>query len=100
MKKNLIFILLFINSLLISICVVQNWNFQNSAIDLLSESDTASISIEVIDETTNNLHVKLYKYLAKENGAVVYKKYLTVNYNNVELFNDEVDFDKIDLTRG
>ena len=96
MKKNLIFILLFINSLLISICVVQNWNFQNSAIDLLSESDTASISVTVIDEIANNLHVKLYKYLAKENGSVVYKKYLTVNYNNVELFNDEVDFDKIE----
>lgn len=94
MKKNLIFILLFINSIIISICIVQNWNFQNSAIDLLSESDTASISIKVIDETTNNLHVKLYKYLAK--GAVVYKKYLTVNYNNVSLFHDEVDFDKIE----
>ena len=98
MKNNLIFILLFLNSILISICVVHNWNFDESAINLLSESD--SVSIKVIDETKtidkDKLRVKLYKYIAKENGEVVYRKYLNVDYNDVNLFNGEVPFDKIE----
>ena len=94
MKNNLIFILLLLNSILISICVVHNWNFDESAINLLSESD--SVSIKVIDETTNKLRVKLYKYIARENGEVVYRKYLNVDYNDVNLFNGEVPFDKIE----
>ena len=94
MKNNLIFILLFLNSILISISVVHNWNFAESAIDLLSESD--SVSIKVIDETTNKLRVKLYKYIARENGEVVYRKYLNVYYNDVNIFHGEVPFDKIE----
>ena len=96
MKNNLIFILLFLNSILISICVVHNWNFAESAIDLLSESDTASVSIKVIDEISNKLRVRLYKQIAKENGEVVYRKILYVYYNDVNLFYGEVPFDKIE----
>ena len=50
MKPNLIFIFLLVNSISFSICVVQNWNFDSSAKDLLSSSDTASLSIKVIEE--------------------------------------------------
>ena len=71
MKQNLIIIFLLLNSIFFSICVVQNWNFANSAKDLLSSSDYHSI--KVLEETKDGLYVKLYKYLAKENGAVVYK---------------------------
>ena len=49
-----------------------------------------------MEETKDNLFVKLYKYLAKENGAVVYRKYLTVTYNNNPVFDGEVNFDKIE----
>lgn len=65
MKPNLIFIFLLVNSISFSICVVQNWNFDSSAKDLLSSSDTASLSIKVIEEKNDNLYVKLYKYIAK-----------------------------------
>ena len=96
MKQNIIFILLFLNSLFISISIVHNWNFDNSAIDLLSASDTAFASIKVIEETKDNLYVKLYKYIAKENGAVVYRKFLTVSYQASLIFDGEVDFDGIE----
>ena len=96
MKQNLIFIFLLLNSISISICVVQNWNFANSTKDLLSTSDTASLSIKVIEETTDSLYVKLYKYLAKENGTVVYRKYLTISYGDTQIYDGlEVDYDKI-----
>ena len=96
MKHNLIFIFLLLNSIFFSYCVVQNWNFDNSAKDLLSASDTASLSIKVIEETTDNLYVKLYKYLAKENGEVVYKKYLSISYSGTKIYDGlEVDYDKI-----
>ena len=75
MKNNLIFILLFLNSILISISVVHNWNFDESAIDLLSESDTASVSIKVIDEISNKLRVRLYKQIAKENEMLYIEKF-------------------------
>ena len=96
MKQNIIFILVFLNSIFFSISYVQNWNFQNSAIDLLSASDTASVSIKVLEETKDNLYVKLYKYIAKENGEVVYRKYLTVKYNNATIYDGQVDFDGIE----
>ena len=96
MKYNLIFIFILLNSIFFSICVVQNWNFESSAIDLLSASDTATLSIPVIEESYDNLYVKLYKYLAKNNVAVVYKKYLTVSYGGYTIFNDEVDYDDIE----
>lgn len=84
MIHNLIFVLVFLNSIFISESVVHNWNFDNSALDLLSESD--SLSFKVIEETTNDLYAKLYKYIAKENGEVVYRKYLTMYYNSEPIF--------------
>ena len=95
MKHNLIFIFLLLNSIFFSICVVQNWNFEESAIDLLSNSTYQSI--KVIDETNSDgLTVKLYKYIAKEDGAVAYRKYLTVSYGGSTLYDGVVDFNNIE----
>ena len=95
MKQNLIFIFVFLNSILISISLVHNWNFENSAIDLLSSSDYHSI--KVLEDTKDGLYVKLYKYIAKENGEVVYKKYLTISYNSTNIYDGlEVDYDDIE----
>ena len=97
MEQNLIFILVFLNSIIISISLVQNWNFDNSAIDLLSASDTATLSFPVIEGTTDNLYVKLYKYLAKTSDGVVYKKYLTISYGGTIIYDGlEVDYDDIE----
>ena len=38
----------------------------------------------------------MYKYLGKENGAIVYKKYLDVYYYDQLVYKGEVDFDKIE----
>ena len=95
MKHNLIFIFALLNSIFFSICVVQNWNFEESAIDLLSNSTYQSI--KVIDETNSDgLTVKLYKYIAKEDGAVAYRKYLTVSYGGSTLYDGVVDFNNIE----
>ena len=94
MEYRFIFLIIFLNSLFLAFSVVQQWNFDNSAIDILASSDSASI--KVIEETTDGLFVKLYKYLAKEGGSVVYRKYLTVSYYGSSKCNDlEVNFDKI-----
>ena len=94
MKHNLILIFVLLNLIFFSVCVVQNWNFGNSARNLLSTSTYQSI--KVIEETTDSLSVKLYKYIAKEDGAVIYKKYLTVYYGSTEICDGlEVDYDQI-----
>ena len=81
MEYRFIFMIIFLNSLFFSFSIVQEWNFENSSKDLLSTSD--SNSIEVLNKKNKaNLYVKLYKYLAKENGAVVYRKYLDVYYDD------------------
>ena len=94
MEHDLILIITFLNIIFSSISVVQQWNLINSAIDLLS-SNTNPVKITVMDETTDDLKVELYKYFSKENGVVVYKKYLKITKNDNIIFNDKVDFDKI-----
>ena len=46
------------------------------------------------------MFVELYKYIAEENGAVVYRKYLNVYITTTDpytrIFNGEVDYDEID----
>ena len=95
MKHNLIFIFVLLNSIFFSICVVQNWNFNNSAIDLLSASDP--LSLPVIEETNSDgLFVKLYKYLAKTSTGVDYKHYLTISYGGTTIYDGlEVGYDNI-----
>ena len=95
MKFNLIFIIVFLNSIYFSINVVQQWNLFNSSIDLLS-SASSTVNIKVFDESTSNYTVKLYKYIGKENGTVVYKKILEAYKNGIFLDKKEVDFDKIE----
>ena len=91
MKNKIIFIIVFLYSFLFSLSVVQQWNFENSSKDLLSSGD----HIEEWSETKDGLYVKLYKKISKENGAVVYKKYLTVYYNGNFVYDKEVNFDNI-----
>ena len=57
MKFNLIFIIVFLNSIYFSINVVQQWNLFNSSIDLLS-SASSTVNIKVFDESTANYTVK------------------------------------------
>ena len=95
MKFNLIFVIEFLNSIFFSISLVQQWNFFNSSIDLLSSSETASVNITVMNETKDNFNIKLLKYFAKENGNVIYKKYLKVFDNDNKIYDKEVFFDLI-----
>ena len=96
MKFNLIFIILFLDSIYFSISFVQQWNFFNTAIELFSPSDTSPINITAMDETKDDINIKLYKYFAKEDGKVVYQKYLKVFDNGDKIYDGEVLFDKID----
>ena len=97
MKHNLIFIFVLLNLIFFSVCVVQNWNFRNSAKDLLSASDTATLSTPVIEETTDSLYVKLDKYLAKTTGGVVYKHKLTISYSGTTIYDGlEVNYTNIE----
>ena len=96
-----IFILfLFLNLLIFSFSIVQNWNLENSAIDLLENEETKKLSKRTFDGTGYDMFVELYKYIAEENGAVVYRKYLNVYSTTTEpytqIFNGEVDYDEID----
>ena len=95
MKLNLIFVIAFFDSIFFSISFVQKQNFFNNAIDLLS-SESLTRNITVYDGSTANFHVKFYKYIGKENGAVVYKKYIIVYKNNNFLDQKVVDFDIIE----
>ena len=45
MEYRLISIIIFLNILCFSFSVVQQWNFENSAKDLLSSSNSASIKV-------------------------------------------------------
>ena len=93
MEYRFIFMIIFLNSLFFSFSIVQQWNFENSAKDLLSSGPA---SIKVLEETKDKLYVKLYKYLAIESGSVVYRKYLDVYYYDQLVYKGEVDFDKIE----
>ena len=94
MKNDIIFALLFLNSFFVVFSVVQQWNLENSAVDLF-ESATYQ-SIKVIEETNDDgLYVKLFKYIGWDNGVIVYRKYLTVYYSDNEVYNSEENFDKI-----
>ena len=95
MEHNLIFVFGFLNTIFFSISLVQKWNLINSGIDLLSSSPLP-FNITVIDKTIDNINVKFNKYFTKENDAVVYKKYCKVTLNNYVIYDEEVDFDKIE----
>ena len=94
MKNKFIVLIIFLNSLFFTFSIVQNWNFENSSKDLLSPS--GYVSVRVIEETTDNLYVKLFKYIGKESGSIVYKNYFTFKYYSETVYNDKlVPFDKI-----
>ena len=94
MKYNLICLIIFINSFFLVYSLIQEWNLENSAIDLLASSD--SFSVIVKEETKNNMRLKLYKYILKENGNITYGKHLSIIDNGNIIFYDNVDFDDIE----
>jgi len=95
MKHDIIFAFVFLNSFFVVFSVVQQWNLENSAVDLFASATYQSI--KVIEESSNKLYVKLFKYIGWDNGKIVYRKYLTVSYDGTTVFNDkEVDFDNIE----
>ena len=94
MKYNLTCLILSANSFFFVYCIIQEWNLENSAIDLLASSD--SFSVIVKEETKNNMHLKLYKYILKENGNITYGKHLSIIDNGNTIFYDNVDFEDIE----
>ena len=95
MKNKIIFIIVFLYSFLFCLSVVQQWNFENSAVNLLETKDKNCVDVMNEYNTENKIYVKLSKCLGIDSGSVYYRKYLTVYYNNVEVYNNEVNFDKI-----
>ena len=93
MKFNLVILVILLDLPFIIFSVVQNWNFENASIDLLASS--TYISVKEFEDTTNNMYVKLYKYIALESGSIVYRKYLTITDSGTTIYNGEVDFDAI-----
>ena len=59
--KDLFILLIFISYFLFSFSIVQQWNLQNSAIDLLDGKD--SISVKEFESTGYDMLVKLYRYI-------------------------------------
>ena len=96
--KNILNFLLFISFFILCNSIVQNWDLENHALDLLEGKDY--ISVKEFEQTGYDLQVKLYKYIAKEDGKIVYRKYLTVSRTTTDpytvIFDGQVDFEKID----
>ena len=96
--KNTPNFLLFISFFILCNSIVQNWDLESHALDLLEGKD--HISVKEFEKTGYDMQVKLYKYIAKEDGKIVYRKYLTVSSTKTNpytvIFDKEVDFEKID----
>ena len=94
MKHRLINLVLFFNFIICIYSLIQNWNLENSSIDLLASA--GYISVKFLEETKDNMYVKFYKYIGIENGSITYKKYLTILYSGATIFGGQVDFDDIE----
>ena len=94
MKLNCLYCILFFNSVLFVYPIVQKWNLVDSSIDLLANSD--DIYFKDFEGVKDDLLVELYKSISKENGSIVYRKYLKILKNNYNIFEGEVYFDKIE----
>ena len=96
MEHRFIFFSFFLNSLFFAFSIVQQWNFENSAVNLLETKDKNCVDVMNEYNTENKIYVKLSKCLGIESGSVYYRKYLTVTYEGATVYNDhQVDFDKI-----
>lgn len=96
--KSIFIFYLFLNCFFFSLSIVQNWDLASSSIDLLE--GRTSLSIPEFVQTGYDMEVKLYKYIAKENNEVVYRKYLTVSNTQTnpytKIYDNQVDIEKID----
>ena len=92
MSKHFNFFLIFLNFLFSVLSILKEWNLEKSSLDLLSSSDSFPI---ILEETKDNLYVKLSKYIIREKDSIKYQKFfLLIEKNNV-IYNGEVDFDDI-----
>ena len=76
MEHRFIFFSFFLNSLFFSFSIVQQWNFENSAVNLLETKDKNCVDVMNEYNTENKIYVKLSKCLGIESGSVYYRKYL------------------------
>ena len=83
-------IILFFELLIIIFCQqIPIWKLEDSSIDLLSSSD--SYNYIMYDERNKGIHIKLEKYIWKENGKIYHKNYIQKNDEEKK----EIEFDDI-----
>ena len=98
MEKLFLFTFFF-SILLFSHSIVQEWNLEGSAIDLLEGKDF--ISVPANEDKGYDMYIKLYKRIEKKSdGSIGYKKYFDLYDTRTEpyitIFKGEVDFNKVD----
>ena len=77
MKVNLISFAIIFNLSFQVFSVVQEWELENSSIDLFASSNT--VSVVEYENSKDNIYVKLTKEITKESsGSITYKKNLIV----------------------
>ena len=96
MKYNLTFLIIIIDSYFFVFSLVQEWNFENSAIDLFNSSNSSEYFIvKSKEETKDNMNIKFDKYILKEDENIRYIKYLIIKDNGNTIYENEVDFDDL-----
>ena len=76
---NFLTFILFSHFILNIFAEFQNWNLENSSIDLLLSSD--SYQNIIYDESKNGIRLKLEKIIKRENGEIIQKNYVQINNN-------------------
>ena len=96
MEHRLINFVLLLNLIICIYSLIQNWNLENSSIDLLASD--SSVSVKVLEETKNKMYVKLTKKIVKQNGSFLYTKHLIISNSvtSTTIFDGQVDFDDIE----
>ena len=76
---NFLTFILFSHFILNIFAEFQNWNLENSSIDLLLSSN--SYQNIIYDESKNGIRLKLEKIIKRENGEIIQKNYVQINNN-------------------
>ena len=95
MKDILLFWIIFFKLIIKTFSIIPEWNFENTAINLLASVNT--ITNETYHKVKDNMEVFIYKKFSKENGEIIYKKYVKVKeyHTGTVIYDGEVDFDEI-----
>ena len=96
MEHRLINFVLLLNLIICIYSLIQNWNLENSSIDLLASD--SSVSVKVFEERKNKMYVKLTKKIVKQYGSFLYTKHLIISNSvtSTTIFDGQVDFDDIE----